>query len=78
LAKLPEYVGWIQIYALSVLCGIGFTMSLFISSLTFEQSGGGYAMNERLGIIFGSLISAILGYVVLRVFSKPRVPPVKG
>jgi len=71
IAKLPENVGWIQIYGLSVLCGIGFTMSLFISSLAFEQSGGDYAMNERLGIIFGSLVSAVLGYVVLRVFSKP-------
>lgn len=70
-AKLPENVGWIQIYGLSVLCGIGFTMSLFISSLAFEQSGAEYAMNERLGIIFGSLISAVLGYLVLRVFSKP-------
>jgi NhaA family Na+:H+ antiporter len=51
-------------------------MSLFISSLAFEQSGGDYAMNERLGIIFGSLIAAILGYVILRVFSKPKALPV--
>ncbi len=71
-AKLPEKVGWVHIYGLSLLCGIGFTMSLFISSLAFEQSGGDYAMNERLGIIFGSLISAILGFGVLRVFSKPN------
>ena len=71
LAKLPENVGWMQIYGLSVLCGIGFTMSLFISSLAFEQAGAGYAMNERFGIIFGSLVSAVLGYVILRIFSKP-------
>ncbi len=71
-AKLPENVGWIQIYGLSVLCGIGFTMSLFISSLAFEHVDASHAMNERLGIIAGSLISAILGYVILRVFSKPN------
>ena len=46
-------------------------MSLFISSLAFEQSGGTYEMNERLGIIVGSLVSAVLGYLVLRIFSKP-------
>jgi NhaA family Na+:H+ antiporter len=71
IASLPENVGWIHIYGLSLLCGIGFTMSLFISSLAFEQSGGDYEMNERLGIIVGSLVSAVLGYLVLRVFSKP-------
>jgi len=71
IAKLPENVGWVHIYGLSLLCGIGFTMSLFISSLAFEQSGGTYEMNERLGIIVGSLVSAVLGYLVLRIFSKP-------
>ncbi len=74
LAKLPENVSWMQIYGLSVLCGIGFTMSLFISSLAFEQGGGDtYAMNERLGIIFGSLVSAIAGYLILRLASKPTL-----
>lgn len=75
IANLPENVGWIHVYGLSVLCGIGFTMSLFISSLAFEQSGGDYEMNERLGIIVGSLVSAILGYVILRVFSKSTAAP---
>jgi NhaA family Na+:H+ antiporter len=66
LANLPENVSWVQIYGLSVLCGIGFTMSLFISSLAFEQSGTGFANNDRLGIILGSLISAVAGYLILR------------
>jgi len=74
IAKLPENTNWMQIYGLSLLCGIGFTMSLFISSLAFEQSGGDYAMNERLGIIAGSLVSAVLGYLVLR-FSATSVQP---
>jgi NhaA family Na+:H+ antiporter len=78
IAKLPENVSWIQIYGLSVLCGIGFTMSLFISSLAFEQGGGSYEMNERLGIIVGSIISAVLGYIILRVFSKPVEKPADG
>ncbi len=71
-AKLPQNVTWLQMYGLSVLCGIGFTMSLFISSLAYEQGGAGSVMNERLGIIFGSLVSAILGYAILRFFSSPK------
>ena len=50
-------------------------MSLFISSLAFEKRGGGYEMNERSGIIVGSLISAVPGYVTLRLFSKPVDEP---
>ncbi len=73
IANLPENTGWVHIYGLSALCGIGFTMSLFISSLAFEQSGGSYEMNERIGIIVGSLISAVLGYAILRIFSNPVV-----
>ncbi|PLX37352.1 MAG: Na(+)/H(+) antiporter NhaA, partial [Hyphomicrobiales bacterium] len=64
-------VGWMHVYGLSVLCGIGFTMSLFISSLAFEQGGGAMMMNDRLGVIAGSLISAIAGYVVLRFLARP-------
>ncbi len=70
-AKLPENVNWVQMYGLSVLCGIGFTMSLFISSLAFEQEGTALAMNDRLGIVLGSLVSAVLGYVILRLCSHP-------
>lgn len=72
IAKLPNNVSWVQIYGLSVLCGIGFTMSLFISSLAFDQSGEAAQLNERLGIVVGSLISAVLGYVILRFFSKTQ------
>ncbi len=64
LAKLPTGVGWLQIYGLSVLTGIGFTMSLFISSLAFEE---GYTnLNaDRLGILTGSMVSAVVGYLIL-------------
>ncbi|MFT5794074.1 MAG: NhaA family Na+:H+ antiporter [Candidatus Pseudothioglobus sp.] len=66
LARLPSGAGWLHLYGVACLCGIGFTMSLFISSLAFDQTGVGIALNERLGIIVGSAASAVLGYLVLR------------
>jgi Na+:H+ antiporter, NhaA family len=72
LAKLPKDTRWGAIYGIAVLCGIGFTMSLFIGSLAFEESGLNRVFDERLGIIVGSLASGLLGYVVLRVVLKAR------
>lgn len=66
LAQTPAAVNWRQLYGLAVLCGIGFTMSLFISSLAFEHSGGGQVDLGRLGILVGSFLSAIVGYALLR------------
>jgi len=67
IAALPENVGWWQLYGTALLCGIGFTMSLFIASLAFEQGGDIAHMGlERLGILIGTLISGLCGYVVLR------------
>ncbi|MDF1863100.1 MAG: Na+/H+ antiporter NhaA, partial [Verrucomicrobiales bacterium] len=72
LAQLPAGVKWSQVYGLSALCGIGFTMSLFIGSLAFEGSGGpDYAIDDRLGILAGSVLSAILGVFILRSVCKP-------
>ena len=65
-ASLPDGVSWLKLYGTSLLCGIGFTMSLFIASLAFEQGGGGYLGLERLGILLGTLISGLVGYAVLR------------
>lgn len=65
-ARRPEGVSWSQLYGVSVLCGIGFTMSLFIGSLAFEQGNTAHAVDDRLGILMGSLISAVVGYAVLR------------
>jgi len=67
LVDLPRGVTWLQLYGVSVLCGIGFTMSLFISSLAFHQKGIELAVDERIGILLGSALSAILGYVVLNI-----------
>ncbi len=64
LFRLPERVTWAQMYGASVLTGIGFTMSLFIGTLAF--SGPETAASLRLGVLTGSILSAVLGYVVLR------------
>ncbi len=66
LAQLPDGAGWLQLYGVALLCGIGFTMSLFISSLAFEQGGSAIAVDDRLGILIGSMASAVLGYAILR------------
>lgn len=74
-AKLPEGLGWLHIYGTSLLCGVGFTMSLFIGSLAFEQTGVNLLFDERLGIIIGSLVSGIAGYFVLRAAKLKPVTP---
>ncbi len=58
----PSAIPWRQIYGASILCGVGFTMSLFISSLAFEQTGEDYLAIDRMGILMGSFLSAIVGY----------------
>ena len=68
IASLPEGVRWGQLYGTAVLCGIGFTMSLFIGSLAFEQGDIANAGLERLGIVAGSLLAGFSGYIVFRFF----------
>ncbi len=64
IAKMPNTVTWFQLYGISVLSGIGFTMSLFIGSLAFEHSG--FDAPIRLGVLTGSVLSALVGYGLLR------------
>ncbi len=64
-AKLPEGVTFSQIFAVSILCGIGFTMSIFISSLAFGPGNPDFDTYARLGILMGSTTAAILGYALL-------------
>lgn len=64
-AKLPEGMNWTSLYGTAALCGIGFTMSLFIGSLAFEGNGHNMFFDERLGIVIGSLISGLFGYLIL-------------
>lgn len=70
-ASLPGDLRWPHIYGTALLCGVGFTMSLFIGSLAFEETGVNLLFDERLGIIAGSLLSAAGGYVVLRMTLPP-------
>lgn len=73
LASLPKQMNWMSLYGTSALCGIGFTMSLFIGSLAFEETGVNLLFDERLGIIIGSLLSGIVGFVVLRLCLKKPI-----
>lgn len=65
IARLPMGVPAIQLCGVAILCGIGFTMSLFIGGLAFEEVQQPALFDERIGILLGSLISAITGYLVL-------------
>lgn len=78
LASLPEKVDWKQVFGVSILCGIGFTMSLFIGGLAF-QGLDVKPFDERLGIVIGSIIAGVVGYFYLNkvlpktdVEQKPR------
>jgi len=70
LCQRPAGAGWAQIYGVALLTGIGFTMSLFIGGLAFPDPV--LAAELRLGVLAGSIASALLGYVVLRATSAPR------
>ena len=65
LARMPDGMSWKSLYGTAALCGIGFTMSLFIGSLAFEETNVSTVFDERLGILLGSLASGVLGYVLL-------------
>lgn len=68
LARLPEGSNWWSIYGASLLAGIGFTMSLFIGTLAWDDST--HAAPLRLGVLGGSLLSGIAGYAVLRMAAR--------
>jgi NhaA family Na+:H+ antiporter len=71
LAKLPEGTTWGQIYGVAILCGVGFTMSLFIGSLAFEHGDFNLLTGVKVGVLAGSILSAVWGLIVLHL-SLPK------
>ena len=69
-AKLPHGANWLQIYGVALLTGIGFTMSLFIGTLAFDTAAENTAV--RIGVLTGSLLSAVAGYAVLHWAGRRR------
>ncbi len=79
IARLPDGVTWFQIYGASLLAGIGFTMSLFIGTLAFDNPE--HAASVRIGVLTGSLLSAVVGYLVLRAAlpaAETKSPSIEG
>jgi len=72
--RLPEGVSWKELYGVAILGGVGFTMSLFIGSLAFECAGDlcFNLADERVGILFGSFLSGLTGYLYLRAVTHRR------
>lgn len=66
LTAMPKDMTWGALYGMSTLCGVGFTMSLFIGSLAFDQTAAQMVFDERLGIIIGSLLSGVFGFFILK------------
>ena len=65
LAKIPDKSTWLQLYGVSVLTGIGFTMSLFVDSLAFTD-GNLYQQADKLAVLIASFAAGLVGYLILR------------
>ncbi|RUM65590.1 MAG: Na+/H+ antiporter NhaA [Sulfurimonas sp.] len=71
LATLPQHSSWMQFYGVCVLTGIGFTMSLFVDTLAYNDTQI-YFQTDKLAVLLGSLFSGLLGYMVLKYASPPH------
>jgi NhaA family Na+:H+ antiporter len=71
ISTMPRGMNYKQVYGAALLCGVGFTMSLFIGGLAF--AGETALFDERLGIIMGSIVSGVAGYLMLKVSLKDNV-----
>lgn len=69
-ARLPDQASWSQFFGVSVLCGVGFTMSLFIGGLAFAGQGAAFDTQLKLGVLLGSVVAAIIGSLILIFSSK--------
>lgn len=68
-----EHITFRQIYGIALICGVGFTMSLFIGSLAYQHNGANLMPLVKVGVVLGSLTSGILGFLVLRKTISQRV-----
>ena len=64
-ASLPDQANWMQFFGVCVLCGVGFTMSLFIGGLAFAGQGAAFDTQLKLGVLLGSLLSGVAGTLIL-------------
>lgn len=71
-ARRPTGAKWIELYGVSALCGVGFTMSLFVGGLAFAEGDAAHQAQVRAGVVLGSLASALLGILVLSVSARRR------
>ncbi len=71
-AQMPVGMNWTRLLGVSVLCGIGFTMSFFVASLAYQELGMGYSRPDRLAIIIASVASGIIGYLILYFAPPPK------
>ncbi|RQP20415.1 MAG: Na(+)/H(+) antiporter NhaA, partial [Brucella intermedia] len=70
LAQKPLGATWTQLYGVAILCGIGFTMSIFIGLLSFPSDL--MQAETKIGVLAGSGLSAICGYILLRLVTRPK------
>ena len=75
MAALPTGANWGQVLGVSILCGIGFTMSLFVGSLAFVPGQSEFAGMDRMGILTGSILAALIGYGITAMASRKMVNP---
>ncbi|KZX75370.1 sodium:proton antiporter [Oleiphilus sp. HI0009] len=78
ITSLPKGTTWLQLYGVCILCGIGFTMSLFIGSLAFEGMDAAYQESVKLGVLLGSLLSAVMGSIVIVKSREQEVPDLRA
>ena len=71
-AEMPNQSNWMMLYGVSILTGIGFTMSLFVGNLAFVENSN-YLGGVKIGVLVGSLLSTLLGYFILLIFAKKNV-----
>ena len=72
LARRPTGAKWLELYGVSLLCGVGFTMSLFIGGLAFDPNDTLAQTEVRMGVIAGSILSALVGMSVLAYAQRQR------